>query len=118
MQSRIQFSSDPYEEATRSLEAAAVNERRNHTEPNAWWQSVPGALTWLMDLLIEGFAAYGAAMSPGYFQPIGTDAERRREVAEASRSNHPSHQRHQMEHELSTKWREEDLDVLLMIKRS
>jgi hypothetical protein len=113
----IQLSSNACAEATRSLEVPAVNDPGNYAEPDAWSQAVPGALTWLRDLLIEGFAVYGAAMSPGYLQPVGTDAEHRCEVAETSRPNHPSHQRRQMEHEISTEWREEDLDVLLMIQR-
>ena len=71
----------------------------------------------VLDLLIEGFAAYGAAMSPGYYQSVGTDAAHGRKVAEVARLDHPSYQRCEMEQELPAKWREEDLDVLLMIKR-
>ena len=57
-------------------------------EPDPWWQSVPDALAWIVGLLIEGFAAYGASMHPGFFEPLGMDAVGRREVAETSWSGH------------------------------
>ncbi len=117
MQPNIQFLSIAYAEPTRSQEAPTVDNRRRYPEPDAWWQSMPGALAWLMDLFIEGFAAYGAAMSAGYFQQVDMDAEQRGEVAEASRSDDPTHHCRQLEDELAIKWREEDLDGLLKIER-
>jgi len=35
-------------------------------EPDAWWHLNPGALAWIVGLIIEGFAAYGASMHPGF----------------------------------------------------
>jgi hypothetical protein len=35
--------------------------------PDPWWHAIPAALSWVMNVLIEGFAAYGAAMEPGFF---------------------------------------------------
>jgi hypothetical protein len=44
---------------------------RPHRDP--WWHAIPAALSWVMNVLIEGFAAYGAAMEPGFFQPYERD---------------------------------------------
>jgi hypothetical protein len=57
-------------------------------EPDPWWQSIPDALAWIVRLLIEGFAAYGASMHPGFFGPLGVDDVGRREVAETPWSGH------------------------------
>ena len=42
-------------------------------QPNPWWHAIPDALSWVKNFLIEGFAAYAAAMDPGYFYPYETD---------------------------------------------
>src|SRR4051794_18297659 len=36
-------------------------------KPDPWWQAIPSAAAWVMQLFIEGFAAYGAAMHPSCF---------------------------------------------------
>jgi hypothetical protein len=36
-------------------------------QPDPWWAAIPAALSWVKNFLMEGFAAYGAAMQPGYF---------------------------------------------------
>ena len=38
-------------------------------QPDPLWKPLRTAASWVIDLLIEGFAAYGAAMSPGFLQP-------------------------------------------------
>jgi uncharacterized protein YjiS (DUF1127 family) len=60
------------------LERRRPDNRRGHTtdvrshtmssEPDAWWCSIPAAMAWLRTFLIDGFAAYGAAMHPGLFE--------------------------------------------------
>jgi hypothetical protein len=62
------------------LEAAAF---RRPPEPDAWWHAIPAAMAWVMALLIEGYAAYGASMHPGCFEPFDTDAVNRRRPAQA-----------------------------------
>jgi hypothetical protein len=42
-------------------------------QPDPWWYAIPAALSWVKNFLIEGFAAYGAAMQPGYFLPYEMD---------------------------------------------
>jgi hypothetical protein len=35
-------------------------------ERDAWWHLIRGALAWIVGLIIEGFAAYGASLHPGF----------------------------------------------------
>jgi hypothetical protein len=44
-----------------------------YPQPDHWWRAIPAAISWIMDVLIEGFAACGEAMQPGFFQPYGPD---------------------------------------------
>jgi uncharacterized protein YjiS (DUF1127 family) len=65
------------------------------SEPDAWWCSIPAAMSWLRTFLIDGFAACGAAMHPGlleYSEPTLSDHHER---VEAPRSRDPIH--HQSE---------------------
>jgi hypothetical protein len=43
--------------------------RHTSSKPDIWWRSIPAAMSWLMGVVIEGFAAYGQAMHPGFFEP-------------------------------------------------
>jgi uncharacterized protein YjiS (DUF1127 family) len=45
-----------------------VRLRTMSSEPEAWWCSIPAAMSWLRTFLIDGCAAYGAAMHPGLFE--------------------------------------------------
>jgi uncharacterized protein YjiS (DUF1127 family) len=73
-------------------------------EPDPWWQSVPDALAWIVELLIEGFAAYGASMHPGFFELPGVDDEGRRELAETRWSGHSGLPPHDGETSRSDQW--------------
>ena len=117
MLSKVQPALNTCDEATRLLEKPVISNRRSHFEPEAWWQSVPGALTWLMNLLIESFAAYGEAMSPGYVQPVCTHAAHREESDEASQSGYSVYRSHQVRPQLPTKWHDTDLDDLLKTRQ-
>jgi hypothetical protein len=57
---------DPAAGVHRALEALSP---RRSPELDPWWQSVPGALAWIVGLLIEGFAAYGASVHPAFRAP-------------------------------------------------
>jgi hypothetical protein len=53
---------------------AGASETGSHPisiKPDAWWRSIPSAMSWLVRLLIEGFAACGEAMHPGFFEHPG-----------------------------------------------
>ena len=42
-------------------------------ERDRGWRAIFAAASWVIDLLIEGFAGCGASMQPGFFQPPGMD---------------------------------------------
>ncbi|MFL5287833.1 MAG: hypothetical protein ACJ8AW_44410 [Rhodopila sp.] len=60
-----------YDEAISRISYADATLSEN-PRPDPWWNAIPAALSWIMAFLIEGFAAYGAAMQPGFFQPYET----------------------------------------------
>lgn len=85
----------PRRSADRGQGTSEVRTHQTQSEPDAWWRSIPPAMSWLMGLLIEGFAACGEAMHPGFFEHPGPDLFDNRELAEAPRCRHPlRHQSH------------------------
>jgi uncharacterized protein YjiS (DUF1127 family) len=61
---------------------------RTQSEPYPWWYSIPAAMSWLLNELIEGFAACGLAMYPGFFD-LGPDRLDGREPVEAPQWSEP-----------------------------
>ncbi len=83
-----------------SLQAACPREAGSNATsppPDPRRNAVRAAMSWVRELLIEGFAACGAAMSPGWFQPHGADLVDRGGPDEAARWRHPADQANQRE---------------------
>jgi hypothetical protein len=58
------------------------------SQPDLWWRSIPAAMSWLMGVVIEGFAAYGQAMHPGFLEPYMDDVVDHDDTAESSQRGH------------------------------
>jgi hypothetical protein len=67
--------------------ARGTNDSRVSSEPDAWWRAIPAALGWMMNVLIEGFAACGEAMQPGLFGSFENDVADRDRLDETKRWN-------------------------------
>jgi hypothetical protein len=61
--------------------------RAMSSEPDAWWQSVPAAIAWMMNVVTEGFTACGEAMQPRLFGHFRNNVVDRDDLDEAPRWN-------------------------------
>ena len=84
--------------------AREAGSSRVSPEPDAWWHPIRAAMSWVMELLIEGFAAYGTAMNPGLLEAAKADEVDRREPAEAPPSCHSSQHPYQSETSYLDEW--------------
>lgn len=66
---------------------------RTSAEPDEWWRTIPAAMTWVADMLLDGFARYGEAMQPDLFfgSYYAEDVVDYRELARAPQWDRPTH---------------------------
>jgi uncharacterized protein YjiS (DUF1127 family) len=77
--------------------ASEIRSRQVSPVPDAWWHSIPAAMSWLLGVLIEGFAACGEAMHPGFFNYHEAELFDLDERDEAPWRSHPVHRPSQTE---------------------